>query len=93
MSIGRYRSDHDIKSALDISAHQRPAKDIELLEAVGFGSIKVDMDAQNRILELPFELKDFYARSSQKVNFFKTFEVFFVWKSRKMIGLRIFHTN
>ncbi len=57
---------NDIKSALDISAHQRPAKDIELLEAVGFGSIKVDIDAQNRILELPFETEGLFMLEALK---------------------------
>ncbi|OJZ00139.1 MAG: hypothetical protein BGP15_00640 [Sphingobacterium sp. 40-24] len=64
--LGAIDQINDIKSALDISAHQRPAKDIELLEAVGFGSIKVDMDAQNRILELPFETEGLFMLEALK---------------------------
>ncbi|MGE8426667.1 MAG: class I SAM-dependent methyltransferase [Sphingobacterium sp.] len=55
-----------IKSALDISAHQRPAKDLELLKEVGFGFISVDMDAQNRILDLPFETEGLFMLEAVK---------------------------
>ncbi|MDM1292689.1 class I SAM-dependent methyltransferase [Sphingobacterium sp. N143] len=44
-----------IKAALEISNHERPAKDLELLQAVGFDSVQVDQNAQNRILGLPPE--------------------------------------
>lgn len=39
-----------IKSKLDISKHNRPKRDIELLERAGFEQISVDKEAQNRIL-------------------------------------------
>lgn len=57
---------NDIKSALEISAHQRPAKDVELLEAVGFASIEIDMDAQNRILKLPLETEGLFMLEAVK---------------------------
>ena len=57
---------NDIKSALEISAHQRPAKDVELLETVGFGAIEIDMDAQNRILGLPFETEGLFMLEAVK---------------------------
>ncbi|WP_158655777.1 class I SAM-dependent methyltransferase [Sphingobacterium sp. HMA12] len=44
---------NEIKSALEISQHERPAKDIDLLQTIGFGSVEIDVYAQNRILELP----------------------------------------
>lgn len=40
-----------IKSKLDISKHNRPERDVELLEKVGFERITIDYEAQNRILK------------------------------------------
>lgn len=42
-----------IKSELDISRHKRPEKDLEILDKVGFATIRVDRQAQNRILGTP----------------------------------------
>lgn len=42
-----------IKSKLDISKHNRPQRDVELLKEVGFIQITVDSKAQNQILKQP----------------------------------------
>lgn len=41
-----------IKKNLDISKHQRPNRDVELLQKVGFSTVEIDMQMQNKILGL-----------------------------------------
>ena len=55
-----------IKSALAISQQERPSIDLEVLKAVGFESIKVDMEAQNRILRLPLGQGGFFLLDARK---------------------------
>jgi len=55
-----------IKSALAISQHTRPAKDLEILHEIDFGSIRVDMDAQNRILGLPLNTEGLFMLEASK---------------------------
>ena len=50
---GAIQESNAIKSALEISKQERPSKDLEVLETIGFDAVKVDRDAQNRILGLP----------------------------------------
>jgi len=55
-----------IKSALEISQHERPAKDIDILQTIGFGSIEVDIYAQNRILGLPLTTEGLFMLEATK---------------------------
>lgn len=55
-----------IKSALAISQHTRPAKDLEILHEIDFDSIRVDMDAQNRILGLPLNTEGLFMLEASK---------------------------
>ncbi|MGE8293788.1 MAG: hypothetical protein ACN6ON_18995 [Sphingobacterium sp.] len=55
-----------IKSALEISQHERPAKDIDILQTIGFASVEVDIHAQNRILELPLTTEGLFMLEATK---------------------------
>lgn len=57
---GAIQEVNDIKSALEISQHERPAKDMEVLQKIGFTSVQADMNAQNRILGLPEETEGLF---------------------------------
>jgi len=49
-----------IKSKLAVSQYQRPEKDVEILKSIGFTSISVDTEAQNRILHKPLHEEGLY---------------------------------
>ncbi len=57
-----------IKSALEISQHERPNKDIELLQQIGLTSVQVDINAQNRILGLPLETAGLFMIEATKLD-------------------------
>lgn len=58
-----------IKNDLDISTYQRPGRDIELLQKVGFGTIKIDMLAQNQILGLSDDTSSLFEIKAIKPSF------------------------
>ncbi|WP_160137812.1 class I SAM-dependent methyltransferase [Chryseobacterium sp. c4a] len=63
---GAIQEVNDIKSELEISKHERPSKDVEVLRAIGFNSINVDMNAQNHILGLPEETEGLFMLEATK---------------------------
>ncbi|MDN3693163.1 class I SAM-dependent methyltransferase [Chryseobacterium tructae] len=63
---GAIQEVNDIKSELEISKHERPAKDIEVLQTIGFSSVNIDMNAQNHILGLPEETEGLFMLEATK---------------------------
>ena len=55
-----------IKSKLDISQYARPDKDLQLLLEAGFRNIKVDYDAQDRILHQTGAKSDIFELTANK---------------------------